>query len=222
MTSEGGGNMTGSVAPRKDIVKQMSFPALLVSSALSLVFCVGFYHMNPYLEKTREIQQRQIEQVEVVEIPPTRQEQQRVAPSRPQVPVEAEDDAEIEDITIEDTELMDEAEIAVPERLEEEVISTEEEAPMEFWMVEEQPQITQQAVPEYPEIARQAGIEGVVTVMIVIGTDGGVENVQILAGPAVFHEEAQRAAYRMRFTPARQNDRAVRVKVTQRIIFRLN
>ena len=212
----------GPVAPRKDIVKKLSLPALLVSTALSLVFCVGFYSLNPYLEKTREFQQRQIEQVEVVEIPATEQQQERVAPSRPQVPVEAEDEASVEDITIEDTELFEETALAVPERLEDEVIATEEEAPLEFWMVEEQPQISQQAVPEYPEIARQAGIEGVVTVMIVVGSNGSVESVQVLAGPAVFHEAATQAAYRMRFTPARQNDRPVRVKVTQRIIFRLN
>ncbi len=207
--------------PRKDILKQMYRPALAVSSVVSVALCFGFYNSNPALERTKDIQARTTEQVEVVEIPPTEHQQQEVAPSRPQVPVEAEDEAEIEDITIEDTELFEEIDLAVPDKIED-VIVAEEEPVMELWLVEEQPRVTQQAMPEYPDIARQAGMEGNVTVMMVVGTDGRVESVQVIAGPPVFHEAAIEAARRVVFTPARQNDRPVRVKVNQTIKFRLN
>ena len=211
-----------TVEPRKDILKTLYRPVLAVSTIISGVVCFGFFSANPTLERTQEIRTRQAEQVEVVEIPPTEHEQQQVAPSRPQVPVEAEDEADIEDFTIEDTELFDEVELEVPSKIDDEVIVEEEEPVMELWLVEEQPRVMQQAVPEYPDIARQAGMEGNVTVTMVVGTDGHVEHVEVIAGPAVFHQAAIDAARRVVFTPARQNDRPVRVKVNQTIKFRLN
>jgi len=194
---------------------------LLVATIISMVACLGFYYSNPYLERGREIVQKQAESIDVVEIPPTAQEKAQAAPARPQVPVEAQDEAEVEDLTIMDTQLYEQASVAVPEKLQEAGIVEEEPPPMEFWMVEEKPTSIFQAIPVYPEIARQAGIEGDVFVEMVVGTDGHVESVQILRGPPVFHESAREAAMKMIFSPAKQNDRAVRVKVAQKISFRL-
>ena len=209
---------------RRDIVKAMSRPALFGSLIVSALIVMGFYYIDPRLERTREFQKQEVENIEVVEIPPTAQETQQAAPARPQVPIEAEDEADIEELTIEDTDLYEQAQVAVPEKLVEEGSGTfvEEEPPMEFWMVEEKPQLSSQAVyPEYPDIARTAGMEGDVFVEMVVGTDGKVESVRVLRGPPIFHESAKAAAMKMEFTPARQNDRPVRVKVAQRISFRL-
>ena len=145
-----------NVEPRKDITKQLYRPVLAVSSVISCVLCFGFYSANPALERTQEITTRQADQVEVVEIPPTQHERQEVAPSRPQVPVEAEDAMEVEDITIEDTELFDEVALAVPAKMDE-VIVEEEEPVMELWLVEEQPRVMQQAMPEYPRYCPSGG-----------------------------------------------------------------
>ena len=205
---------------RRDIVKQAYRPVLLLSTALSTLLVLGFYWANMPLERTRQVHQKQAEIIEVVEIPPTAQQEQQAAPARPQVPIEAEDEMEIEELTIEDTDLYEQAELPVPEKIQDHVVEVEE-PPMEFWMVEEKPDIVTQAVPLYPEIARQAGMEGDVIVEMVLGTDGRVESVRILRGPPVFHEEAKKAAMRMVFTPARQNDRPVRIKISQRISFRL-
>ena len=214
--------MTKKVEQRRDIVKTMSRPALLGSLVLSAMIVMGFYAADMRLERTRTFQKREVENIEVVEIPQTAQEQQQAAPARPQVPIEADEEADIEELTIDDTELYDQAEVAVPDKLIEEDAFAAEEAPMEFWMVEEKPGLMSgAAVPEYPEIARQAGMEGDVFVEMILGTDGKVESVRILRGPPVFHESAKAAAMKMAFTPALQNDRPVRVKVAQRISFRL-
>lgn len=208
---------------RRDIVKTMSQPALFVSIVVSALIVMGFYYADPRLERTREFQKQVVEDIEVVEIPPTAQETQQAAPARPQVPIEAEDEADIEELTIEDTDLYEQAQVAVPEKLVEASDTfVEEEPPLEFWMVEEKPQLSSQAVyPEYPDIARTAGMEGDVFVEMVVGTNGKVESVRILRGPPIFHESAKAAAMKMEFTPAKQNDRPVRVKVAQRISFRL-
>ncbi len=212
--------MAGAAEPRKDIVKAMSRPALLGSLVVSAFIVMGFYWADPRLERTRTFEKREVENIEIVEIPPTAQEQEQAAPARPQVPIEAEDEAEIEDLTIEDTELYEQASVAVPDKLVDEGAYAEEPV-MEFWMVEETPVLSTQAVPVYPEIARQAGMEGNVYVQMVVGTDGKVESVRVLSGPPVFHEAAKAAAMKMVFTPARQNDRPVRVLVNQKIGFRL-
>ncbi len=204
---------------RRDVVKQAYRPVLLLSTALSTLLCVGFYWADLPLERTRQVHQKQADVIEMVEIPPTAQEQQQAAPSRPQVPIEAEDEMDIEELTIEDTDLYEMAELEVPDKISETV--AEEEPPMEFWMVEEKPQPVKQAVPEYPELARQAGIEGEVWVLMVLDTQGKVETVSIVRGHPVFHEAALEAARKMEYTPAMQNDRPVRIKISQKISFRL-
>ncbi len=93
--------------------------------------------------------------------------------------------------------------------------------PMEFWEVEEKPVLICRGIPEYPEIARQAGIEGDVFLEMIVGIDGHVDSIRILRGPSVFHEAAREAAMRMHFRPARHNGHPVRVRVSERMSFRL-
>lgn len=214
--------MPSRVMPRRDPAKRLSRPAMMVSMVLSLALTLGFYRLNPLLEKAAHFAETKPESIGVVEIPPTAQERAQAAPARPQVPVEARDEAEIKDLTIMDTQLYEQASVAVPEKLQESGVGgPEEPPPMEFWMVEEKPVQINQVMPVYPEIARQAGMEGDVFIEMVVGTDGSVQEVHVLRGPPVFHEAAIEAARKARFTPARQNDRPVRVKVNQRVSFRL-
>jgi protein TonB len=212
--------MAAQVAPRRDIAKTLSRPALIVSTIVSVMLTLGFYRLNLKLESAQAIYERKAETIDVVEIPPTAQEQMQAAPARPQVPIEALDEAQVEDLTIMDTQLYEQASVAVPEKLEA-AGTVQEEPPMEFWMVEEKPVQINQVMPVYPEIARQAGMEGEIFVEMVVGTDGSVEEVRVLRGPPVFHEAAMEAARKAKVTPARQNDRPVRVKVAQRVSFRL-
>jgi len=193
---------------------------MMIGLAVSLVLTLGFYRLNWALEKEQHYQELKPQAIDVVEIPRTAQEQAQAAPSRPQVPVEAQDEAQVEDLTIMDTQLYEQASVAVPEKLQASHVE-EEPPPMEFWMVEEKPVQINQVMPVYPEIARQAGMEGDVFVEMIVGTDGAVEDVKVLRGQPVFQEAAIEAARQAKFTPAKQNDRPVRVKVAQRISFRL-
>ena len=75
----------------------------------------------------------------------------------------------------------------------------------------------------YPESERQAGREGVVIVVIHLGSDGAVGAVDIArpASPA-FDEAAQKVARLMRFSPAiGLNNRPVAVRMPQEVRFRL-
>ena len=76
---------------------------------------------------------------------------------------------------------------------------------------------------QYPEIAKRAGVEGKIFVSFVVSASGAVSDVQVLKGiGAGCDEEAVRVIRSMaRWNPGKQNGRAVNVKVSVPIIFKL-
>jgi len=79
--------------------------------------------------------------------------------------------------------------------------------------------------PVYPRFALRQGIEGVVHLKLLIGTDGHVREAQIerVEGPAAFGDAARTAAMRWRFRPARDVDgRAVEVWATKPVRFEID
>ncbi|HEY5536256.1 MAG TPA: TonB family protein [Ignavibacteria bacterium] len=73
----------------------------------------------------------------------------------------------------------------------------------------------------YPEIAKSSGIEGKVTVKVLVGPDGGVERVGSISGPDVFSDEVRDKVMSLQFTPALQNGKAVSCWVTVPFSFTL-
>lgn len=73
----------------------------------------------------------------------------------------------------------------------------------------------------YPEVARQAGIEGRVTVKVLVGPDGNVIKIGSVNGPDVFYEEVTSKAGDLQFTPGLQNGKPVKVWVTVPFNFKL-
>jgi protein TonB len=90
-----------------------------------------------------------------------------------------------------------------------------------FFAFDTYPVVTQSAKPRYPELARKAEVEGVVVVMVTIDESGKVISAWIAESSAeVLNESAIEAAYKFRFTPAKQRD--VPVKATISIPFRFS
>ena len=86
------------------------------------------------------------------------------------------------------------------------------------------PRLLAGANPAYPEDLRRQGIEGAVRVRVVVGKDGSVEtaNVTASSGYPSMDEAAVAAAYRYRFSPARNMyDEPVKCAVSQTVQFRL-
>ena len=74
---------------------------------------------------------------------------------------------------------------------------------------------------QYPSIAREAGIEGRVTVKVLVGPDGNVIQVGSVSGPDAFHDEVTDKAKQLQFTPGLQNGKPVKVWVTVPFNFKL-
>ena len=75
----------------------------------------------------------------------------------------------------------------------------------------------------YPEIARRAGIEGKVFVQAFIDEKGDVIKTKIIKGiGSGCDESAMKAVKETKFTPAKQEDKLVKVQVVVPVLFKLN
>ncbi|MCI0472528.1 MAG: TonB family protein, partial [Ignavibacteria bacterium] len=73
----------------------------------------------------------------------------------------------------------------------------------------------------YPEIARSSGIEGKVTVKVLVGPDGSVVQIGGFSGPDVFRDEVSSKVMSLQFTPALQQGQPVRCWVSVPFSFTL-
>ncbi|MFC1620383.1 energy transducer TonB [Candidatus Neomarinimicrobiota bacterium] len=159
--------------------------------------------------------------VETFDIPPTQQLEAPPPPSRPSIPVEAEDDDIAEDITIEETTLESFSWEAPP--------PPPTEGPIIKFIPYDEPPEPMGGLDalmrnvKYPSIAREAGIEGTVVIQAFINDRGVVTETVIAKGlPGTGLDEAAVKAIRgTRFKPAKQRDRAVGVWLTIPIMFKL-
>jgi protein TonB len=77
---------------------------------------------------------------------------------------------------------------------------------------------------EYPEIARKAGIEAQVVVGVLVDEKGNTVKTQILKGTGSklgFEEAASKALMRMKWKPAYQRDKPVKVWISIPVRFKL-
>lgn len=104
--------------------------------------------------------------------------------------------------------------------------SGETTAPVEpkwgdFVYYEEAPDLVTPVSPAYPAIAMQAGLEGSVSVRMLVGTDGRVKRAEIDKSSVMFNDAALAAARQWIFTPAKSNGHPVAVWVLLPVEFKL-
>ena len=160
-------------------------------------------------------------------IPETRHRVVLPAPSIPFNPsgaVVEVDDMLPDDVTIEDTILERDAAPEVPSAILVPSVGAamEENEIFEYFAVEEVPKRIENILPEYPPMAKRAGIEGTVTLKVLVNKTGVVDSVEVLNGPSVFQEPAVEAAKATKFTPAKFNDRPVACWVIMPYKFQLD
>lgn len=171
------------------------------------------------------------------EIPITEQPEQAAPPPPPAAPPIAEtltiveDDADVEETTIATSEETNQAvEIKyVP-------VAVEEEEPEEqtiFEVVEQMPEFPNGGMAglmqylskniKYPTIAQENGTQGRVTVQFVVNRDGSIVDAKVLRGVDPYlDKEAIRVISSMpKWKPGMQRGKAVRVKYTVPVMFRL-
>lgn len=93
-------------------------------------------------------------------------------------------------------------------------------APDEFIAVDEEPQRLRIDNPVYPPVALAAGIEGSVTVQVLVGKDGKAKNVIVLDGPEALREAADKCARTSVWKPAVVNNQPIAVWVVMAVTFK--
>ncbi|MBZ0203112.1 MAG: TonB family protein [Ignavibacteria bacterium] len=73
----------------------------------------------------------------------------------------------------------------------------------------------------YPTLAQEIGLEGKVTVKVLVGADGSVLKIGSLTGPDAFYDEVKDKAMNLNFTPGLQSNKPVKVWVTVPFSFKL-
>ena len=76
--------------------------------------------------------------------------------------------------------------------------------------------------PEYPEEARKAGIQGTVTMHVIIGKDGHIASIDVISGPAELEEAALNAVKQWTYKPFLLNGQQTEVDSTVIVNFNLN
>ena len=170
-------------------------------------------------------------------IPITEQPEQAAPPPPPAAPPIAEtltiveDDADVEETTIATSEETNQAvEIKyVP-------VAVEEEEPEEqtiFEVVEQMPEFPNGGMAglmqylskniKYPTIAQENGTQGRVTVQFVVNRDGSIVDAKVLRGvdPYLDKEAIRVISFMPKWKPGMQRGKAVRVKYTVPVMFRL-
>jgi protein TonB len=104
------------------------------------------------------------------------------------------------------------------------VVDTSDKAPKpgEFVPFDELPVLLSVQPPVYPEMVREAGIDGTVTVQVLVGKDGKVKQAQAVDGPEPLRASGVASARSAIFKPALQGTSPVEVWVMVPITFQLN
>lgn len=161
-------------------------------------------------------------QIEVADIPPTEQIKRPPPPPKPSIPIPTESEDVPEDVTIEATQL-DLSDIPPPPP------PPEEDAGVNIFVPYDEPPhpiggfgAIQRAL-RYPEIARKAGIEGRVIVQVLVSEKGEVVDTRVIKslGHSGMDEAAINAIKSVKWKPALQRDKPVKVWVAIPVIFRL-
>ena len=189
---------------------------LSVALLISMVVWINIFLFTPELEiEPYRLREETIEVVDipdVVDIPPPPQEL-----PKPQVPIEAAPDAEVED------------EVEIAETMPDDFSGsfttpgTASGPTQTFQAFDTKPELIKFVPPVYSEFAREAGFSGVVYVDVLVGTDGRVKQTRLQRGVhPLLDKAALEAAQRAQFTPGKQRDIPVEVWVTLPYGFILN
>ena len=212
--------------PKADLKRTYGF-FVQVGMISSLLLLIVAFNVNLDRGDGLEIEQVEQETVQMEEILQTKQVQKPPPPPRPPVPVEVPNDEILddEDLDLDASLDLDDPILAAPPPPPPPDEEVEEEEPEIFEIVEQNPELIggQASLKvRYPEIARKANVEGRVFLQFIVDEQGNVHNPTVVRGiGAGCDEEALRVISEAKFIPGRQRGRAVKVKMSMSILFKL-
>ena len=187
------------------------FVAVLVS--LSCAF-----YLLPKIEES-EISFEEVEQTEIiiVEIPETQIQQQQFKSARPSIPIEADEESEIDTLDFMDTDIEGFGDWGAPPPP-----PSSNNRPK--WVQYDQAPTPKKTLkPKYPNICRQAGIEGTVVLSFWVDETGTVDqsSIQVLQSVPCLDQACIDIIKKSKWRPARQGRQKVGVPLSMPFNFKL-
>ena len=223
-------------SPKADLEGKKTSNLLIGAIMVLAVLFVGFEWSEREKKVTTDSGIQDVEFEEEI-IPITEQEQPQQAPPPPQAPPAEEvlniieNDSQVEESTIQ---VSDDTQAAVevkytPVEVEEEEVDEQQI----FQVVEENPEFPggmKECMKflnnniKYPQISQENGVQGRVIVQFVVNADGSIVDPVVVRGVDPYlDKEALRVIKLMpKWKPGKQRGKAVRVRYTQPVLFRLN
>lgn len=198
---------------------------LQLGFVFSLLFLLAASSANITSNDVAEIKEERATLISMIEIPPTVIEK-KIQPAAPRIPVVVADDITLEMDELSFDQSLDIEIVQVNEGPPAETIDEQEES-APFLLVEDMPELLGGLAAlsteiRYPEIAKKAGVEGKVFVQFIVDENGYVVDPKVVRGiGAGCDEEALRALAKMKFSPGKQRDVPVAVRMTIPIVFKL-
>ncbi len=218
-------------SPQRNTLHHRYYLYLEVGTIVALLTLIAAFRVEWSPDQGFEVALDQQEIVEMEEVQQTEQQTEPPPPPRPPAPVEAPNNAVIEqqdldfDASLDLSEEMDvRREPPPPETPDEQ--KEEDESKEVFVVVEESPdcggiQAVQKEV-TYPDFARKAGIEGRVLVQFVVDEEGNVTRPKVTRSVhTLLDKEALRAIQELECTPGKQRGTPVKVRMSMPVVFRL-
>ncbi len=195
---------------------------------ITLTLLIVAFRLDMSVDENFEVNLTDQEVVQMEEMVQTQQVEKPPPPPRPPVPVEVPNDEVLEDDVLDldmslDIDVVADLPPPPPPPKQDEV----EAEPEIFVIVEQSPELIGglselQKKIKYPEIAKKAGVEGRVFLQFVVDEKGNVHDPIVTRGiGAGCDEEAIRAILTAKFKPGKQRGKAVKVKMSLPITFRL-
>ncbi|MDA1332655.1 MAG: energy transducer TonB, partial [Bacteroidetes bacterium] len=196
-----------------------------IGMVITLAVLIVAFRLDMSVDDSFDVTLQEQEVVQMEEIQQTQQIEKPPPPPRPPVPVEVPNDEILEDDDLDLDMSLDIDEI--PDLPPPPPPAEKEEEPEIFVIVEQSPELIGglpglQKKIRYPEIAKKAGVEGRVYLQFVVDEQGNVHDPIVTRGiGAGCDEEAIRAIREAKFKPGKQRGKAVKVKMSLPITFKL-
>lgn len=198
------------------------FEASLIAALVLVTLIIRFYTFG---DSGRTVAKTEI-QFEVSKVDLTKQTKRAPPPNRPAIPVASETETLLGDETIDDTDVdLEEIPPPPPPPIKKDDGNGEAEV---FVAYDTPPDLKGgfdfiRKNLKYPDMARQAGIEGKAIVSCVVDENGNVVKAEVVKedGNVGFGQAAIDVIMKAKFNPARQRDKAVKVRISVPVVFKL-
>ena len=182
-----------------------------------MLFLVGLFYSFPKIIETNIIiQEEEYTEILEVELVTEIQQQQQFKSARPAIPIEADEDSEIDTLDFMDTDIESFDAFSIPEK----------NKKNRKWKkgVTRKPEPKRKLNPRYPDICKSSGVEGRVIIEFYVDEKGNVDpsSIDILQSIPCLDDEVKIAVKKSKWRPARQGKKKTGLWVQKVFDFKMN